>query len=313
MTLLFPLHPSFMFPMRNPADITLHGKNNCLVVVSSRSNPPGWKKSKNRRPSMWNEKELHRGVLFDANAPRPVAGVVCGLHKEVLGTPLCHTECPLETQQQACPFRSHSWRWRHPLPRRVLLASAKMLQCDRVCPTGAVLGWVGSALRGETPSATLDRGAHALPSAPLHPPGNRTAASTLSPKQHTSENVAAYFPREQSGSHTLRPSCRRVRRKRTHTHSSRHTQKKKKSSAPCHVLVRDGAAPQNNTAKCRSAFPQKTRATTHSHCHSLPSPHCHGVIQQQPHAASTTECRRSIQLHRNMYAVRLCACRHAKK
>ncbi|RNC52889.1 hypothetical protein TcCL_ESM09832 [Trypanosoma cruzi] len=88
----------------------------------------------------------------------------------------------------------------------------RRLRCcsERGCPAGAVLGWVGSALRGETPSATADRCAHALPSTPLPPFGNRTAASTLSPKQHTRESVAAYFPREKSESYTLRPSCLQV-------------------------------------------------------------------------------------------------------
>ncbi|RNC34261.1 hypothetical protein TcCL_Unassigned02962 [Trypanosoma cruzi] len=85
-----------------------------------------------------------------------------------------------------------------------------MLQCDRGCPTGAVLGWVGNALRGETPSATADRCTHALPSTPLSPLGNRTAAGKLTPKQHTRESVVAYSPSAQSDSQTLRPSCRQV-------------------------------------------------------------------------------------------------------
>ncbi|RNF02472.1 hypothetical protein TcG_11722, partial [Trypanosoma cruzi] len=145
-------------------------------------------------------------------------------------------------------------------------------------PGRAVLGWVGNPLCDETPSATLDRCAHAIPSTPLPPFGNRTAASTLSPKQHTLKSVIAYFPREQSGSHTLRPSCRLVRRGRAHTHSSRHA-KKKKSSTPCHVLVRDGAAFQSNTATRRAAFPQRMRAAAHSHRLPLPSLHVHGVTQ----------------------------------
>ncbi|EKF27618.1 hypothetical protein MOQ_008651, partial [Trypanosoma cruzi marinkellei] len=57
-----------------------------------------------RRPSTWREKGLHRSVSHDANTPRPVPGVMCGLREEVLGAPLCHTECPLGTQQHTCPL-----------------------------------------------------------------------------------------------------------------------------------------------------------------------------------------------------------------
>ncbi|ESS55468.1 hypothetical protein TCDM_13060 [Trypanosoma cruzi Dm28c] len=195
---------------------------------------------------------------------------------------------PSERNSRRVPFQSHSWRWWHPLPRRVLLASVTMLQSDRRCPAEAVLRWVGNALRGETPSATPDRRAHAFPSTPLPSFGNRTAAGTLSPKQHTLKSVIAYFPREQSDSHTLRPSCRRVRRGRTHTHSSRH-KTKKKSSTPCHVLVRDGSAFQNNTATRRAAFPQKTRATAHSQCIFLF--HFRGMQQlPAPSARETSSC-----------------------
>ncbi|RNC41771.1 hypothetical protein TcCL_NonESM08632, partial [Trypanosoma cruzi] len=48
-----------------------------------------------------------------------------------LGMPLCHTECPLGTQQQTRPFRSHWCQWQIPLPRCVPLASVTMLQCER--------------------------------------------------------------------------------------------------------------------------------------------------------------------------------------
>ncbi|RNC35188.1 hypothetical protein TcCL_Unassigned01957, partial [Trypanosoma cruzi] len=47
---------------------------------------------------------------------------------------------------------------------------------ERGCPAGAVLGWVGKALRGETPSATLDRRVHALPS--------RSSPSIRQPHSH---------------------------------------------------------------------------------------------------------------------------------
>ncbi|ESS61827.1 hypothetical protein TCDM_10545 [Trypanosoma cruzi Dm28c] len=147
---------------------------------------------------------------------------------------------PSERNSRRVPFQSHSWRWRHPLPRRVLLASVTMLQSDRRCPTRAVLRWVGNALRGETPSATPDRRAHAIPSTLLPSFGNRTAASTLSPKKHTLKSVIAYFPREQSDSHTLRPSCRLVRRGRAHTHSSRQKTKRSlplRATSSC-VMVR---------------------------------------------------------------------------
>ncbi|RNC32443.1 protein kinase, partial [Trypanosoma cruzi] len=61
-------------------------------------------KRKLRRPSTCREEGLHRSVLHDANTPHPVPGVVCRLREEVLGTPLCHTVRPLETQQQTCPL-----------------------------------------------------------------------------------------------------------------------------------------------------------------------------------------------------------------
>ncbi|RNC34705.1 hypothetical protein TcCL_Unassigned02489 [Trypanosoma cruzi] len=37
-----------------------------------------------------------------ADTPRPVPGVVCRVREEVVGTPLCHTDCPLCAQQQTC-------------------------------------------------------------------------------------------------------------------------------------------------------------------------------------------------------------------
>ncbi|RNC42178.1 hypothetical protein TcCL_NonESM08210, partial [Trypanosoma cruzi] len=73
--------------------LPLHGENKCLVVVSSRSNAPGEKK------------KLHRGVLHEANTPRPVSGVVCGVREEFVGTPLCHTVCPLKHNSGRVPFR----------------------------------------------------------------------------------------------------------------------------------------------------------------------------------------------------------------
>ncbi|RNC33111.1 hypothetical protein TcCL_Unassigned04219 [Trypanosoma cruzi] len=62
----------------------------------------GGKKRKISRPSTWREEELSRSLLQEANTPRPVPGVVCRLREEVVGTPLCHTVCPLGTQQQTC-------------------------------------------------------------------------------------------------------------------------------------------------------------------------------------------------------------------
>ncbi|RNC33498.1 hypothetical protein TcCL_Unassigned03800 [Trypanosoma cruzi] len=195
----------------------------------------GGKKSKIRRLSTWKEggtpPQRPSGSKHSAASARCRVRTLrggCG-HATVP-----HSVTPSKRNSRRVSFRSHSWRCRHPLPFCVLLASTTILKCDRGCPAGAVLGWVGSVLRGETPSATLDRCAHALPSTPLPPFGNRTAASTLSPKQHTRENVAAYLTREQSDGHTLRPSCRQVRRKRTHTHSSRHTKKEEVfHSVPC--------------------------------------------------------------------------------
>ncbi|ESS54929.1 hypothetical protein TCDM_13641 [Trypanosoma cruzi Dm28c] len=174
-------------------------------VIAQPSAWVGKRRNSGVRPPGGRER-LHRSVLHDANTPRPVPGVVCGPRDEVLGTPLCHTVCPLETQHQSCPFQSHSWRWRHPLPRCVLVASVTMLQCDKRCPAEAVLRWVGKALRGHR----ADKPDAAAP----------TAADT----------------------------------------------QKKKSSTPCHVLVRDGSAFQSNTATRRSAFPQKMRATAPSQC-----------------------------------------------
>ncbi|RNC33383.1 hypothetical protein TcCL_Unassigned03931 [Trypanosoma cruzi] len=169
---------------------------------------------------------------------------------------------PSERNSRHVLFRSHSWRWWHPLPRCVLLASTTMLRCDRGCPARAVLGWVDSALRGETPSATLDRCAHATPSTPLPPFGNHTAAGTLSPKQHTRENVAAYSPREQSDCHTLRPSCRQVCPRTTlfwgHTHTTQGsptaTQKKKKKERATHVKGQ-----KNTQQRCRTDKEEKRR------------------------------------------------------
>ncbi|EKF27324.1 hypothetical protein MOQ_008955, partial [Trypanosoma cruzi marinkellei] len=113
-----------------------------------------------RRPSTWREKGLHRSVSHDANTPRPVPGVMCGLREEVLGAPLCHTECP----------------------------------------AGAVLDWVNGALRGETPSATPDHCAHALPSTP--PPHLAIAQPPAHcPKKHTHVKAWQNIPREQSDSH----------------------------------------------------------------------------------------------------------------
>ncbi|RNC46680.1 hypothetical protein TcCL_NonESM03420 [Trypanosoma cruzi] len=44
----------------------------------------------------------------------------------------CATRCdPSERNSRSVPFRSHSWRLRYPLPRLVLLASTKMLQCEK--------------------------------------------------------------------------------------------------------------------------------------------------------------------------------------
>ncbi|RNC41035.1 hypothetical protein TcCL_NonESM09440 [Trypanosoma cruzi] len=201
--------------------LPLHGESNCLVVVSSRSHPPGWEKEGKSGVLPHGTRRDSTAVSSMTQTLRVHCPVSCADTAKRFWARHCATRCdPSERNIRRVLFRSHSWRWWHPLPRCVLLASVTMLRCDRGCPAGAVLGRVGNTLRGETPSATPDRGAHALPSTPLPSSGNRTAASTLSPKQHTRKSVVAYFPREQSDDHTLRPSCRQVRRGRTH--SSRH-------------------------------------------------------------------------------------------
>ncbi|RNC41649.1 hypothetical protein TcCL_NonESM08765 [Trypanosoma cruzi] len=173
--------------------LPLHGESNCLVVVSSRSHPPGWEKEGKSGVLPHGTRRDSTAVSSMTQTLRVHCPVSCADTAKRFWARHCATRsAPSERNSRRVLFRSHSWRWWHPLPRCVLLASVTMLRCDRGCPAGAVLGRAGKALRGETPSATPDRGAHAFPSTPLPSFGNRTAASTLSPKQHTRKSVVAY-------------------------------------------------------------------------------------------------------------------------
>ncbi|RNE96961.1 hypothetical protein TcG_12793 [Trypanosoma cruzi] len=82
-----------------------HGETNASLWCHRAAIRLSKNKGKIRCPSTWREERLHRSVLQDANTPRPVAGVVCRLREEVVGTPLRHTECPLKTQKQTCPLQ----------------------------------------------------------------------------------------------------------------------------------------------------------------------------------------------------------------
>ncbi|EKF29726.1 hypothetical protein MOQ_006472 [Trypanosoma cruzi marinkellei] len=110
-----------------------------------------------------------------------------------------------------------------------------------------------------------------FPPTPPPPPGNRTAAGTLSTKQHTREGVAAYFPREQSDSHTLRPLCRHVSPRTTlfwgHApprginHSSAQGCSQKHSSTATAIA---------HLQKRHKHTKRPTPARTHSHVHRQP-------------------------------------------
>ncbi|ESS63248.1 hypothetical protein TCDM_08992 [Trypanosoma cruzi Dm28c] len=220
----------------------------------------GGKKKKLRRPSTWREEGLHRSVLHDANTPRPVPGVVRGHRDEFCG----HAAVPhgLPPQNATADVFS-SGRTRGGVGFRCLAAChwRRLRCCSVIEDARQERCWDGRA----RPSAAR-RPARPLTAALTHfPPLLSLHPATAQPQAYCHRNNT-HVKAWQHISQENRVAATRCGHRADKSGANAPTPRrhKKRSSTPCHVLVRDGAAFQSNTATRRAAFPQGMRAATHS-------------------------------------------------